>query len=147
MPFHLKKDEFLTPFDRLFDNMVHSQFPSFEKDVGISFEKGSFPKVDVVDYDDCVVIVAEIPALSKKNIAIDVEDGILSISGDKHQLNDPDARYIRRELKHSSFRRSFQLGDMLDSENIVANFNEGVLRIEISKKEPSLKQKQSISID
>ena len=69
MPVHLNRDEFLTPFDRLFDNIVHTQFPSFEKDFGISFEKGAFPKVDVVDYDDCIVIVAEIPALSKKNIS------------------------------------------------------------------------------
>ena len=147
MPVHLNRDEFLTPFDRLFDNIVHTQFPSFEKEFGISFEKGAFPKVDVVDYDDCIVIVAEIPALSKKNISIDVEDGVLSIAGDKHQLSEPNARYIRRELKQSSFRRSFQLGESLDSENIVANFNEGVLRLEIPKREPVKKEKQSIKID
>ena len=73
-------------------------------------------------------------SLNKDALNIDIEDGILSISGDKHQLDDDNVRYIRKELKHSSFRRSFQLGDLLDTDNISANFEDGVLRIEIPKK-------------
>ena len=146
VPIHFNRDEFLTPFDRIFDNMVNAQFPSFEKEFGISFQKGAFPKVDVVDYDDCVTIVAEIPALSKDRVSIDVEDGVLSISGDKHQLDEPNARYIRRELKHSSFRRSFELGESLDGDDINATFVDGVLRIEIPKIEPIQPQKKTIDI-
>ena len=146
VPLHFNRDEFLTPFDRMFDNIVSNQFPEFEKDFGISFEKGSFPKVDVADYDDCVVIIAEIPSLKKDALKIDVEDSILSISGDKHQLNDANVHYIRKELKHSSFRRSFQLGDLLDSKKISANFEDGVLRIEIPKKEPNVPKKYEIDI-
>jgi len=146
VPLHFNRDEFLTPFDRMFDNIVSNQFPEFEKDFGISFEKGSFPKVDVADYDDCVVIIAEIPSLKKDALKIDVEDGILSISGDKHQLEDNNVRYIRKELKHSSFRRSFQLGDLLDSKKISANFEDGVLRVEIPKKEPKVPKKYEVSI-
>ena len=65
VPLHFNRDEFLTPFDRMFDNIVNTQFPEFEKNFGISFEKGSFPKVDVADYDESIVIVAEIPSLKK----------------------------------------------------------------------------------
>ena len=61
VPIHFNRDEFLTPFDTMFDKIVQSQFPNFQKEFGISFKKGSFPKVDVVDYDDSVVIVAELP--------------------------------------------------------------------------------------
>jgi len=134
VPLHFNRDEFLTPFDRMFDNIVNTQFPEFEKNFGISFEKGSFPKVDVADYDESIVIVAEIPSLKKNALKIEVDDKVLTISGDKHSLDDENVRYIRKELKHSSFRRSFQLGDLLDSENISANFEDGVLRVEIPKR-------------
>ena len=138
VPLHFNRNEFLTPFDRMFDNLLSTQFPEFEK--------GSFPKVDVADYDDSIVIIAEIPSLNKDALNIDIEDGILSISGDKHQLDDDNVRYIRKELKHSSFRRSFQLGDLLDTDNISANFEDGVLRIEIPKKEPTVPKKQKVDI-
>ena len=145
VPLHFNRDEFLTPFDTMFDKIVQSQFPNFQKEFGISFKHGSFPKVDVVDYDECVVIVAELPSMTKERLNIDVEDGILTISGDKHQLEDEDARYIMRELKHSSFRRSFQLGDNLSSD-VSAKFEDGVLRIEIPKKEQEESTKKRIDI-
>ena len=145
VPIHFNRDEFLTPFDTMFDKIVQSQFPNFQKEFGISFKKGSFPKVDVVDYDDCVVIVAELPSMTKDLLNIDVEDGILTISGDKHQLEEADARYIVKELKHSSFRRSFELGDNLSSD-ISAKFEDGVLRIEIPKKEHLESDKKRIDI-
>ena len=146
VPLHFNRDEFLTPFDRMFDNILSNQFPEFES-YGISFEKGSFPRVDVADYDDCIIIIAEIPSLKKDALKIEVDKGVLSISGDKHQLNDNNARYIRKELKHSSFRRSFKL-DMLtlDTDKIVANFEDGVLRIEIPKSEPDANSKRIVDI-
>ena len=146
VPLHFNRDEFLTPFDRMFDNIVNTQFPEFEKNFGISFEKGSFPKVDVADYDESIVIVAEIPSLKKDALKIEVDDTSLTISGDKHSLDDENVRYLRKELKHSSFRRSFQLGDLLDSKNITANFSDGVLRIEIPKKEQIANQPRQIDI-
>jgi HSP20 family protein len=146
VPIHFNRDEFLTPFDTFYDKIIQSQFPNFNKEFGISFKNGSFPKVDVVDYDDCVVIVAELPSMKKELLNIDVEDGVLTISGDKHQLEDDDARYIMRELKHSSFRRSFELGDNLSSD-ISATFENGVLRIEIPKKEKVESTKRNIDIN
>ena len=145
VPIHFNRDEFLTPFDTFYDKIIQSQFPNFNKEFGISFKNGSFPKVDVVDYDDCVVIVAELPSMRKELLNIDVEDGVLTISGDKHQLEDEDARYIMRELKHSSFRRSFELGENLSSD-VSATFESGVLRIEIPKKEKVESTKRNINI-
>ena len=146
VPIHFNRDEFLTPFDTMFDKIVQSQFPNFQKEFGVSFKHGSFPKVDVVDYDECVVIVAEMPSMTKERLGIDVEDGVLTISGDKHQLEDADARYLVRELKHSSFKRSFKLGDNLSSD-VTAKFEDGVLRIEIPKKEHVESTKKRIDIN
>lgn len=146
VPLYVDRDEFLTPFDRLFDKVVNSQFPNFAEEVGISFEHGAFPKVDVVDYDDCIVLVAELPAMRKDALKVEVEDGVLSISGDKHNLLEENARYIRRELKHSSFRRSFNLGEQLDEESVVATFENGILRVEIPKKEVEVPVKHHVHI-
>lgn len=147
VPFHFNRDEFLTPFDRMFDNIVSNSYPDMTKELGISFEKGSFPKVDVADYDDLIVIIAEIPALKKKDLNVDIENGVLTLSGDKHGLQEPNVRYIRKELKHSSFRRSFKLGDMLDVSNVTARFEDGVLTVEIPKKEPEVPTKKEIKVN
>jgi HSP20 family protein len=142
------RDTFLTPFDKMFDSMVESQFPDIVKSVGVKPYQGSaYPKVNVYEYDDKVGIVAEIPGLNKKQLNVDVEDGVLTISGDKHStFEDDGAKVIRRELKQSSFKRSFELGEQLDGDNIVANFKDGVLSVSIPKIEPEKPKKTFVKI-
>jgi HSP20 family protein len=142
------RDTFLTPFDKMFDAMVESQFPEVVKSVGVKPYQGSaYPKVNVYEYDDKVGIVAEIPGLNKKQLNVDVEDGVLTISGDKHSTFEEDgAKVIRRELKQSSFKRSFELGEQLDGDNIAANFKDGVLSVSIPKIEPEKPKKTFVKI-
>ena len=145
-PQHLNRDEFITPFDRIFDELMHKQFPNFQEEVGVSFNKGSYPKVNVYEYDDKIGIVAEIPGLDKKNVSVEVEENVLTISGDKHGFEDDGGKCITRELKHSSFRRSFTLGEHLDGDGVGANFKDGILSIEIPKVEPELPKKNIVKI-
>ena len=142
------RDEFLTPFDKMFDNLVERQFPEVVKQVGVKPYQGSaYPKVNVYEYDDKIGIVAEIPGLEKGQLNVDVEEGVLTISGDKHGVWEEDgAKVLRRELKASSFKRSFTLGEMLDGNDIKANFKDGVLSIEIPKIEPAKPKKHSVKI-
>ena len=142
------RDEFLTPFDKMFDNLVETQFPDVVKQVGVKPYQGSaYPKVNVYEYEDKVGIVAEIPGLNKKQLNVDVEEGVLTISGDKHStFEDDGAKVLRRELKQSSFKRSFELGDLLDGDNISANFKDGVLSVSIPKTEPEQPKKHSVKI-
>ena len=92
-------------------------------------------------------MVAEIRGLDKKDLTIEVEDGVLSISGDKHGLHaDDGAKVLRRELKHSSFKRQFELGELLDGDSIKANFKDGLLSIEIPKVEPEAPKKTFVKI-
>ena len=146
-PNHLNRDEFLTPFDKIFDHLMAKQFPAFQEEVGVSFNQGAYPKVNVYEYDDKIGIVAEIPGLDKKQLNVDVEDGVLTISGDKHSIFEDDgAKVLRRELKQSSFKRSFELGEQLDGDNINASFKDGVLSISIPKIEPDKPKKHTIKI-
>ena len=142
------RDDFLTPFDKMFDQMVETQYPDIVKSVGVKPYAGSaYPKVNVYEYDDKVGIVAEIPGLDKKQLNVEVEEGILTISGEKHNtFEDDGAKVLRRELKQSSFKRSFELGEQLDGDNIDARFKDGVLTVSIPKIEPEKPKKTFVKI-
>ena len=145
-PTHLNRDEFLTPFDKVFDHLMEQTFPTFKEDVGVSFNKGAYPKVNVYEYDDKIGIVAEIPGLDKSNVSVEVEEDVLIISGDKHGFDSDGGKCITRELKQSAFTRSFNLGEYLDGGNVSAKFKDGMLSISIPKKEPETPKKHSVKI-
>ena len=144
----IDRDEFLTPFDRMFDQIVETAFPDVAKTVGVKpFQGTAYPKVNVYEFEDKVGLIAEIPGLDRKDLNIEVEEGILIISGDKHGLfDDSGAKVLRRELKGSSFKRQFELGEQLDGENIKASFKDGLLSVEIPKVEPTKPKKLSVKI-
>ena len=145
---YFDRDTFLTPFDKMFDQMIETHFPSVVQQVGVKPYQGTaYPKVNVYEYEDKVGIVAEIPGLDKKQLNVDVEEGVLTISGDKHSTFDDDgAKVIRRELKQSSFKRSFELGELLDGDNISATFKDGILTVAIPKVEPEKPKKTYVKI-
>ena len=134
----LTRQEFLTPFDRIFDDMLGSMFPTIANDFGDDFfTKGSYPKVNVVNYDNSIEIDAAIPGLTKDDVNVEITDGVLTIQGTSAQReNVDDAQYLKREIKRSSFRRSFTLGDNLDSSNVTARFDNGILTLSIPKLVP-----------
>ena len=145
-PKHLNRDEFLTPFDKVFDHLMAQQFPTFQEETGVSFNKGAYPKVNIYEYDDKIGIVAEIPGLDKSNVSVEVEEDVLIISGDKHGFDSDGGKCITRELKQSAFTRSFNLGEYLDGGNVSAKFKDGMLSISIPKKEPEQPKKHSVKI-
>ena len=145
----IDRESFLTPFDRMFDELVSSSFPQINETVGVNpFGNTAYPKVNVYEYEDKVGVIAEIPGLDKKDLNVEVEDGVLTIAGEKHNgiFDEAKAKVLRRELKQSSFKRSFTLGDLLDGENITANFKDGILSVEIPKVEPELPKKSIVKI-
>jgi HSP20 family protein len=144
----IDREEFLTPFDKMFDQIINTQFPEIEKQIGVKPFKGTaYPKINVYEWQDKVGVIAEIPGLSKKDLSVEVTDGILTISGDKHKLFDVgDAKVIRRELKESSFKRQFELGEELNGKDIKAKFEDGILSIEIPKIEPEKPKTNKVKI-
>ena len=144
----ISRDNFLAPFDKMFDNMFETNFPEVAQTVGVNpFSSTAYPKVNVYEYDDKVGVVAEIPGIDKKNLDVEVEEGIMTIKGNKHGFDeDTEATVLRRELKHSAFERKFTLGESLDGDNIKANFKDGLLSIEIPKLEPEKPKKTFVKI-
>ena len=149
LPTFFDRDTFLTPFDKMFDSLFETNFPEFVNTVGVTpFQGSAYPKVNIYEYDDKVGIVAEIPGLDKKDLEVEVEEGVLTISGKKHSIGSADdkAKVLRRELKGSSFKRSFTLGEKLDGDNIVAKFENGILMIDVPKIEPIQPKKTFVKI-
>jgi len=144
----ISRDEFVSAFDNIFDNFAREFMPNAYKDLGPGFfEKGAYPKCNVYEYEDKIKIVAEIPGLQKDQLSVEVEDGVLIIAGNKHNVSeDKEAKIIRQELKRSSFKRSFELADSLDGNDISAKFEDGVLSISIPKIEPERSTKKTVKI-
>ena len=84
--------------------------------------------------------------MDKKNVSVDVEDSILTISGDKHGFDTRGGKCITRELKQSSFKRSFNLGEHLDGDDVSAIFKDGMLEVLIPKREPEKPKKNFVKI-
>ena len=106
---HIKpsREEFMVPFDTLFDDIIQKTMPSFTDEFGVNFfGSNSYPKVDVIDHDDRITIEAEIPGLSKKEVSVDLEENVLTVSGSKQSKDEgADINYIRKELKRSLLRK------------------------------------------
>ena len=147
-PFFDERDAFIRSFDSMFDDMLNTTFPTI-KDMGVSVTKGAYPKVNIVSHDDKVEIVAELAGFSKKDINLEIEEGLLTISGKSPSCVDDDKdgpTYYLRELKRSSFKRSFKINDNLDMESVVASFDNGLLTINLPRVPEEVKLAKKVTI-
>lgn len=95
-----------------------------------------YPAVDMFDDDDKIVIKAELPGMEKKDISVDIENRVLTLSGERNYDNEvKEENYYRRERATGRFKRVFNLPADVDSDQIKADFKDGVLKVEIPKPE------------
>jgi HSP20 family protein len=104
------------------------------------------PSIDIYETDDLIVVNAELPGMEKKDVQITVTDNVLTIKGEK-KLDEEikKEKYHRIERAYGSFSRSFSLTDSVDSEQVKANFKNGILEIKIPRKHQ--KKAKEISIE
>ncbi|MCL6610575.1 MAG: Hsp20/alpha crystallin family protein [Peptococcaceae bacterium] len=105
----------------------------------------TFP-VDIKDTPDAIVIHAEIPGMSRENISLSYSNNVLTIRGErKNELKEEGANCIRIERKYGSFSRSFSLDVPIDEEAIKASYKDGILEINLPKKDQA--RTREIEID
>ncbi len=94
------------------------------------------PAVDIKELENEFIISADVPGIDPKDIEIQLEDGVLSIKGERHtnSVDEKDA-YKRVERNHGQFSRRFSLPESADAEKIKAKSNNGVLELTIPKTE------------
>jgi HSP20 family protein len=107
-------------------------------------ERNHLPLVDVQETDNAYRVEAELPGFEEKNIQVHVDNGNLTIESakeeDKKEKKD-DGTYLIRERRTVSFSRSFKLPENADTEAVEAVFKNGVLTLEIKKREEAPKKR------
>jgi HSP20 family protein len=94
------------------------------------------PAVDVFENENELVLKADLPEVDPKNVAIQIENGTLTLKGERRfEENKTGKAYHRIERGYGSFVRAFTLADTIDSEHVKADYRNGVLTITLPKKE------------
>ena len=122
-------DAFMTPFE------------------GTAIRRTLSPKLDVAETKDKYEIKAEMPGIDEKDIELSMDDGVLTISGEKKTETESDDKgYWLKECSYGSFSRSVRLPENIADDKIVAKFDKGVLMIDVPKKEPTVAKAKKIAI-
>lgn len=107
-------------------------------------------KTDIKEKRDKYLIDVELPGYEKENIKIDLENGYLTVHAEIDSSNEEkeEGEFVRKERYIGSCSRSFYVGEDIENEDIKASFKNGMLKIEIPKKEPKkeIPQKKYIQI-
>ena len=127
-------------FNTFFDAPAHSGN-------GQSAARRWLPAMDLVETEDDFVLRVDLPGLSEKDVNIELEDSVLTVSGErKAEHEERKEGYYRVERASGSFSRSLTLPEGVDAEGVRASFDRGVLEVRIPKPEERKPRKVSISV-
>jgi HSP20 family protein len=105
------------------------------------------PAMDLVETEGDFVLKADLPGLKEDDVTIEVEENVLTVSGErKSEHEDKREGYVRVERSYGSFRRSLTLPKGVDAEAVTANFENGVLEVHIPKPEESKPRRVAIQV-
>ena len=107
-------------------------------------------RVDVTEYDDKNVVTAALPGYNKEDIKVSIQDGMLNISAEhaeNKEEKDAEGKLVRSEIFRGKVQRSFYVGDEVKEEDVKATYKDGMLTLEIAKKEPTKPEAKQIAID
>ena len=125
--------ELRSRFDRMFDELTGGR------------ERAWTPAIDVVRDDANLVVRADIPGIKPEEVKIEVEDDILTVSGQhEERKEEKDTHFVRRERRYGSFRRSMALPAGVEAEKIKAATHDGVVEVTIPL--PKEAKKQAVTI-
>ena len=118
----------ISDFDRIFDNMFNIDIPIHPK------ESSYYPAVDIEETEKEFILSADMPGLKKKEVTIDIHDGVITIKGERmNEDKSSFSGYRMHERQFGSFNRSFRLPDNVNEDKIAAKFDNGELLITLPK--------------
>ncbi len=123
------------PLSSLLDEFFNTGYNLSDREISAS----TWPRVDIVENENAYHLRADLPGMEKDQIHVEVEDGALTITGEKKEEKSERKRdrFYHYERRYGSFRRSFQLPDNVDSGKIEATYKNGVLELTLKKSEES----------
>ncbi|KAA3637060.1 MAG: Hsp20/alpha crystallin family protein [Calditrichaeota bacterium] len=126
----VSKNRVENDFDRLFTNLFN--FPTYESNHAVGFS----PKVNISEDSDKVLLTFELPGMDKDEIKVFLKDGMLTVSGErKFEEKKEDANLVRTEIRSGTFSRSFNLPETVLTDDVSADYKNGLLHITLTKKE------------
>ena len=119
---------FRKEMDRLFERFFEPMWPAMPA-------RGEWePTVDVSETKDAVMVKAELPGVDQKDIAVSLQEGMLTIKGEKHaEKEEKDEQHHRLERSYGAFYRAIPLPVSVEAEKVTATFKEGVVTITLPK--------------
>jgi HSP20 family protein len=141
--------------DRWFEDALKSLgMPSLDSNLqsrampGISLSNIYRPQIDVSGDSNGYEINLDVPGLTESDLSLEVKDDVLTIKGHKEErTEDKDKHYYRVERSYGSFQRTLALPDDAIGDEIKANLDKGVLRLEIPRRETATQEAKRISIN
>ena len=134
-----ENDLFPRRFSDLLDDFFNDAF------VNTPATEALHPKLDVSETENSYEIEAHLPGMKKDEISVDVENGRLTISGERERKEeDSDRKFHRVESSYGSFTRTLQLPENADEENVKARYEDGVLHVSVNKDEEKVSKKIEI---
>ena len=104
------------------------------------------PAVDIREEDKRYLLIADIPGVKRDDVEITLEDGVLTVKGERaSETGETREGFRRKERIHGTFMRQFTLPDTVNADNISAAVNDGVLEIEIPKQDKPEPKKISVN--
>ncbi len=126
------------PLSKTFDGMMKELFNEFPAAVNktVREEVLQFPPVNIVEKTTNYLVEIAAPGFEKADFNIKLEGDILTISTEKKEtVSETTDKMIRKEFSYRSFKRSFTIDEKIDTEHINAKYENGILKIELPKKE------------
>lgn len=123
---------------------IEDMFDRYDKAVGLPrsgnqevMTAGDWsPRVDIVENDNEFVIKAEIPEVKKEDVKVAVDNGVLTLKGERKQEKEEKGKKFHRvERYFGSFTRSFTLPENVDESKVTATFKDGMLSLQVPKTE------------
>ena len=129
------------------DELFHNRLASVLGGEGLQSVAWS-PVVDIEESAEAYTIRAELPGLSKEKVKVTVENGVLTLSGERDLERRVETKTFHRvERSHGSFSRSFTLPKDVDSASVGANFKDGLLEIQVAKREEALPKSIEVRVE
>jgi HSP20 family protein len=128
--------------NRLFNTLFDAPAGS-----GLSAHRRWIPPMDLVEHDDEFVLRADLPGLSEKDVNVELEENVLTVSGErKSEHEERNDGYYRVERASGSFVRRLTVPDGIDPSSVTASVEHGVLEVRIPKPEERKSHKVAITV-
>lgn len=137
------------PLSRSFDGLMKDLFNEFPSAVSKTVREDMlhFPPVNIVENANAYQLEIAAPGFDKADFNVKLEENLLTISTEKKdQTETSNEKMIRKEFSYKAFKRSFTVDEKIDAENISAKYENGILKLELPKKEITKAVAKAINI-